>query len=1732
MLSVSTVKSAGGAGNYYTAEDNYYFLGEQSTGWYGTGAESLGLEGPVDKAMFTAVLEGKLPDGTDLSRMEKGENTHRPGYDLTFSAPKSVSVLALVTGDRFLVEAHNRAVEKALDEVEKLSTTRTMQDGISTMEQTGNLLVARFLHDTSRNLDPQLHTHAVVANATLAADGWKTLSSDTRNKQGFTDQVWAQQVSLGTLYRAFLRQDVEAAGYPVVTTGERGEWDIEGVPVKEFSSRRQEILDAVGPDASAKVKSVAALDTRLTKDFSEMEKVREHWQAQLQETGFNPAAFRETVAENRQQRQAEPEQDGQAAGAGKESVTGTGYRSAYRPPRQELETEVGDAIARLSSKNVRFTYDSVLTSVLTHVPVNDGMYLKVRTAVDAAISRGAMLAVDKNQTLFTSAAHLRDEQRLSQVAAGLAERGGELQAPDGERGVMAQLADSNRAVTLVDVRGSQAYLQQFSASVAQLAEKNDRPLVVVAADGGSLKRQKALFGGNRAVTLTTPAELAETTLPEKALVLVSEAERFSTTAMHDVLKTAGMQGATTVVADTHARRTTGFATEVLKAAGVKSFTASAAGDAVAVTLVQKDTVEDRLTVAARYYAQETAAGKSVTAQAGNAKTRTQLTGKIREAMTEDGTLGRVLTQVTVREPVWLDAASRNDRTTYREGMVLEHHTAPGEHTDFTITGVSEKHNLLTLSDAKGQAQGLKISEVDSHYRLFREKTLELREGEKLRTSAEIHAKAGAGETLTVTGLKAGRWLFKDKLVMHNSSGQRLQVSPDTPLYAGYGYAEGFGATRRTEGSVIAVLSGRDVSDTTVNMLKRSGDNVTAFTPLDEQTIKKRLEENRPSVTVTGSVKSLSGQDDLTDALRTLEARKMSVGERTVRQTVEKVTGTDVTFSAAQVMADIAADGAMLSQDVPRQLQLLQSRGEIIPLSAEQGAAGRFITRENFDNELTILRHVAEGKNAVTPLAPGGLSAERAGPLTDGQRQAADLILTSRDRITAIQGYAGVGKTTQFRTVATALNALEAPPVIAGLAPTHRAVSELNNAGIPAQTIASFLSENSQWQASGEARDYSNTLFVIDESSMNGNAQMASLLTAITEGGGRAVLSGDRDQLKSLETGAPFALALERSAADVAVMKEIVRQTPALKPAIEAIIAGNVREAITVAGQVPPQTVPRQGDAFVPDSSRVDVIALMAAAEKEAREEAVRAGLPEDKVIAPVVDIYTLVADDFTGRTPEARNDTLIVTPLNSDRQAVNARVHETLKNTGALGDTVTVSQLVRVGNSNADLGRRAFWEDNRGNTVRMGDAYYEVGPSEHISGVFRLHGLEGADDRWFTPQELRKESVAVFESRLAEISTGERIRLTATDRERGVRASDMATVTGVSQDGHITLDTGDRSLTLNPRASLADQHLDYGYAVTTYSAQGASVPYVIALVGSGERSGMMATLDNTYVALSRAKEHVQLYAGNLEKWAGMVERNSGKRQTVHDVVMRAEDLRADREVRLWDASLPVAETRLAQRTDRELTADARFLSGQTPEVMWPVINEHGHQRGNWHVPVSPATGALSMESAHYEGAADGTRIVLQKGGGRSAVLEAATPEDAMQLMAENPQSPVVLRTEQPTAQEDATPAGEERVRSEAELQQATDAALKTQEPELQPEATGEPDAELTAEEALLKEAAQAVEQDAELAQANDYDHSPEHEQNPEEIRTTTLLNDEVNILRHDRPEPDADRLPNRQKTLE
>lgn len=306
MMSIAQVRSAGSAAGYYSDRDNYYVLGSLEERWAGKGAEQLGMQGAVDKEVFTRVLEGRLPDGADLSRQQDGGNKHRPGYDLTFSAPKSVSLMAMLAGDKRLTEAHNQAVDIAVRQVEALASTRVMTDGQSETVLTGNLVMALFNHDTSRDQEPQLHTHAVVANVTLHDGEWKTLSSDKVGKTGFIENVYANQIAFGKIYRAVLKEKVEALGYETEVVGKHGMWEMPGVPVEAFSSRSQTIREAVGDDASLKSRDVAALDTRKSKQHVDPEVKMAEWMQTLKDTGFDISAYREAADRRAEIQAAQP----------------------------------------------------------------------------------------------------------------------------------------------------------------------------------------------------------------------------------------------------------------------------------------------------------------------------------------------------------------------------------------------------------------------------------------------------------------------------------------------------------------------------------------------------------------------------------------------------------------------------------------------------------------------------------------------------------------------------------------------------------------------------------------------------------------------------------------------------------------------------------------------------------------------------------------------------------------------------------------------------------------------------------------------------------------------------------------------------------------------------------------------------------------------------------------------------------------------------------------------------------------------------------------------------------------------------------------------------------------------------------------------------------------------------------------------------------------------------------
>lgn len=273
MISMNNVGSAGQALQYFS-KDNYYTQdqGLEHSEWFGKGAEHLGLSGQIDRQAFFEILNGKV-EGQELGKWVKNEKTgekereHRPGTDMTFSAPKSVSLMAEVYGKRDVREAHEAAVKKALGYIEtELARTRQTENGKTEAVQTGNVTVAMFRHNTSRNLDPQTHTHAVIMNATRREDGqWRSLTNE---------EIFNAQRVIGAIYTSELAERLQAQGYDLRRVDEKGNFEIAGITreqVEHFSQRRAEIEAALKSkgvdidDATAQQKENATLKTRAHK---------------------------------------------------------------------------------------------------------------------------------------------------------------------------------------------------------------------------------------------------------------------------------------------------------------------------------------------------------------------------------------------------------------------------------------------------------------------------------------------------------------------------------------------------------------------------------------------------------------------------------------------------------------------------------------------------------------------------------------------------------------------------------------------------------------------------------------------------------------------------------------------------------------------------------------------------------------------------------------------------------------------------------------------------------------------------------------------------------------------------------------------------------------------------------------------------------------------------------------------------------------------------------------------------------------------------------------------------------------------------------------------------------------------------------------------------------------------------------------------------------------------------
>ncbi len=744
---------------------------------------------------------------------------------------------------------------------------------------------------------------------------------------------------------------------------------------------------------------------------------------------------------------------------------------------------------------------------------------------------------------------------------------------------------------------------------------------------------------------------------------------------------------------------------------------------------------------------------------------------------------------------------------------------------------------------------------------------------------------------------------------------------------------------------------------------------------------------------------------------------MSDAEQAVNLAIPRAQQGQVHLSELTLLAEAVKSGQRLA-DVRAEITRQVDSGALIKLDSIAGVGNRvLVPRVAYEMEKSIIRHIAEGKDAVQPLMALTPASVLSG-LTAGQREATRTVLENTDRFMAIQGYAGVGKTTQFRAVMGALNTLSESvrPQVIGLGPTHRAVHEMREAGVDARTLASFLSETRQAIQAGETPDFRNVLFLTDESSMVGNRDMAELYQLVAAGGGRMVSSGDTAQLQAISTGQPFRLVQQRSAIDTVVMQEIVRQTPALRPAIESIIAGQVDTSLRQVDDVSPQQVPRQAGAWVPEKSVMEI--RKPEKEPEQGRTAALEALKPEQLSPARTDIIAAIRDDWMGRTPEAQQQTLIMAELNADRHAINEAIHAARHekgDTGAEERTFTVLEPLRVPD-NALRAAEAFAEYT-GAVAMMNERYWTVAEVNTQDAVVTLRNADG-ESVLISPQQNTAQDISLFSPRNLTLSQGDRVRFTRSDTDRGYVANSLWEVAGFTKEGAIRFRQGEQEKIVDPQSMTEDRHIDLAYALTVYGVQGASERFAIALTGTEGGRKRMASLESTYVTLSRAKEHVQVYTDNLEDWQQQVRQSDGGK-TAHDLLHEKSDRESDTGNRLLATASRLDKTALGRRVLAENGLEgetmARFIAAgkkyPSPYVALPVWTRHGKEAGALLTEIRIEDDGMRVvlsEESRLRGGEDAQFAGLQASrNGQTLIADSA--DAALRLAQENPESGVVIR---------------------------------------------------------------------------------------------------------------------------
>ncbi len=1466
MLSVVSIKKASIDDGYYLKQDGDYYIeggnDKQLYQWVGKGARVLGLVGDVTLKDHTNVFNGILPGNIVVGkRNPDGSLAGRPGYDLTFSMNKDISLIICCTKDKalkdYFLNAHISAVKTVMNEVENLVSARKTVNGVTGYEFTKNMVASLCTHFSSRAGDPEVHTHALIANATQRDDGqWRALSTDMQREHGFFEKVRDNATFLGHIYQNEMARATKEKGFGVVPIKKHGMFAIESFPddVKQhFSKRRVQIEGIVdslkyADKTDRMLYNEVAQHSRPTKVNIKHHDLMAKSKADMKDyldAHHNHKDFDTLIKACMDKEEVQLER-----------ATDTSHEAVL------------DAVKSLSRFNVSMDANAIIKKAMSYdlgsssiqslwVSLEDMIKGDVlhRTS-DGHLTSQAL--IDKENQLMRLVNRM---QPRGQAGRAVKKGGVGLDALHKERlCVLEEPSKLNDKLTMLDTLindlESAGKTVTLLTQTKSLAEKhNDHSSVHPQSLWQRLirlkkeDRAKGLYG----FLHQEESSARQGSHQHQPVWVIDDAGRLNLDAAERLLKLADKKKAGLIfLSDEKGRQSTNIVS-LLKKSKVTYISADDHKKAKMIDHLSCHVHEIKTDFNAKPHEKQSDRQRqladnivrqygstldSIQILAMTAPSAKKQSAWVRQALKRAGLIGKEDQQIVTEKTVYLSAEEKKHAKFFKKGWVVKTYVGKGQFTEKSIERLDEKNNRLVVKGTFGREKFILPRQLlkDPDAKLVERASLLISDQERIRVNK-------AGRLTKQLGLSV------NTCYQVSLQGKKIRLQPDD-------------STLKTINTTLSRLRGADLSHDYVRSLNqiqnlqrsdkmaileapsyalnkgvihtlgRHFERLDCYTDNSEKAQKKMgiqidkvLASDLPLAPEKPELSTL--QKAVNYGIAVIASREAAFTYQSVVEKSLSYGGTDVNFkSIRSELRDRVKAGELMARQSPT--------GDIV-----------IATQETIALEQSIIQKIKSGKNSVTPFLGQADVQQKldATSLTEGQKAACALLATTSDRFVMVQGYAGTGKSTMLQTLQAAIETsgvIDRERIIA-VAPTHKAVQELLLKGIQAQTLKSFLVDEVVSENHQHLKD---KLILLDESSMVSNRDWQMLETVVEKAEScHCAYIGDKAQLLGVEDGKPSELAYFSREADIATatMDEVLRQkTPELKNVVRELVAGT------------PESMGRAFSELDKQGSIID----------EASSKAHEVAHPIQRL-----------AEYYCNLSKSDRAQTVIAAATNKSRAALNHNIRIIRQAKGELqGDSVNSTILIDSGLTNAELTHAPNYKKD--NVVKFNDVYFDVVKADRQQNMVLLKDGEGQEQVLNLNEIAPYAKLELFYRETIEIQAGDELKWTKSDKARKLTAHDGLLVSAVNnQDSTITAKTKDGESLAIDLSLPNNQHMDYRYASTVHGLQGATAKLALVLLDFSNR--LSNTMRLLYVAATRATHEVKVFTNKLSVVREQIAKNKG-----------------------------------------------------------------------------------------------------------------------------------------------------------------------------------------------------------------------------------------------------------------